>query len=178
MNYAHLLSEFNEASAFDLYRLYVAINNELANPNRILSIKRKLQIGMELSYLNCYENRLVKATVLELKQKRTVVRDHEKNKCFIVPYYMLDFDERDLEIDKYKNMDPLTANTVKVGDCVGFNKDGVSIVGIIKRINGKTVTFITKAGHQWRVAYSHLYRVHEAEITFKPLTNQKMFDEG
>ena len=36
MDYTHLLNELNKATAFDLYRLHVAIGNELENPRRIL----------------------------------------------------------------------------------------------------------------------------------------------
>lgn len=178
MNYTHLLSELNKASAFDLYRLRKAISNELENPKRILDIKQKLKIGMELSYFEHVENRLIKVTVLELKQKKTIVLDHEKNSRLIIPYYMLNPDNMDIGIYECKSTDLLTANTVKVGDCVGFNKDGVSIIGIIKRINYKTVTLVTNVGHRWRVTYSYLYRVHDAEVAFTPLTNQKIFDEG
>ncbi len=118
---------------------------------------------MELSYFYHIENRLVNAKLLEMRPKNVVVLDHEKNKRFVIPYYMLNVDGIDIQIYESKNNDILTANTLKVGDCVGFNKEGESIVGIIKRINHKTVTLETNSGHQWRVAYSFLYRVYDAE---------------
>ena len=172
MDYTHLLNELNKATSFDLYRLHVAIGNEIENPKRILSIKQKLRIGMELSYFYHIENRLVKAKLLEMRQKNVIVLDHEKNKRFSIPYYMLNVDGIDVDIYESKSTETLTANMLKVGDCVGFNKDGESIVGIIKRINHKTVTLETNSGHQWRVAYSFLYRVHDAKISMPELQNQ------
>ncbi len=170
MDYTRLLNELNKASAFELYRLHVAIGNELENVKRILSIKQKLRIGMELSYFYYIENRLVKAKLLEMRKKNVIVLDHEKNKRFVIPYYMLNVDGREVEIYETKNTDLLTANTMKVGDCVGFNKDGERIVGIIKRINHKTVTLKTNLGNQWRVAYSFLYRVHDAKTIINSLS--------
>jgi len=172
MDYTNLLNELNQASTFDLYRLSVAIDNELENPKRILNIKQKLHIGMELNYFDYVENRLIKAKLLEMRPKKVVVLDHDKNKEFIIPYYMLNVNDTDVEIYRTKNTDSLTANILKVGDCVGFNnKDGESIIGFIKRINHKTVTLKTSTGHQWRVSYSLLYRIHDAEITINALSH-------
>jgi len=172
MDYTHLLNALNKATAFDLYRLHVAIGNELENPKRILNIKQKLRIGMELSYFDHVENRLVKAKLLEMRQKNAVVLDYEQNKRFVIPYYMLNIDGIDVDIYESKNSETLTANMLKVGDCVGFNKNGENIAGIIKRINHKTVTLETSSGHQWRVAYSFLYRVLDAEISINALPNE------
>ncbi len=177
MDYTHLFNELQKASVFDLYRLHVAIGNELENPKRILHLKQKLRIGMELSYFYHVENRLVKAKLLDMNQKKVVVLDHEQNKRFVIPYYMLNIDGTDTEIYESKSTKSLTANTLKVGDRVGFiNKDGDNIAGIIKRINHKTVTLETNSGHQWRVAYSFLYRIHDAEKSMHTLQNESLSD--
>ena len=169
MDYTRLLNELKEASAFDLYRLHVAIGNELENPKHVFNIKKKLRIGMRVSYFYRVDNRSVSAILLEMHQKNVIVLDQEKNTRCTVPYYMLNVDGMDTEIYNQKNTDPLTANTIKVGDCVGFNKEGQTIVGIVRRINQKTVTLLTPSGHQWRVAYAFLYRVHDAEMVHQAL---------
>lgn len=172
MNYTHLLNELNKANTFDLYRLHVAIGNELENNDRILKIKQKLRIGMQVSYFHYVENRLVVVELLEIRQKNVVIHDHNKNKRFVVPYYMLNIDGSDTNIHESKNSENLTANMLKVGDCVGFNNNGRSVIGVVKRINHKTVTLETKQGPQWRVAYSFLYRIHDAETTIKELQTE------
>lgn len=169
MDYTHLLTELNKANLFDLYRLHVAIGHELESPQRILAMKQKLHIGMELSYFYHVDNRLVKAKLLEMKQKNVVVLDHEKNKRFVLPYYMLNIDNSDIDIRTTKQKESLTPNTVKVGERVGFNKEGQSIVGVITRINHKTVTLETSMGQQWRVAYVYLYRVYDTEVVREEL---------
>ena len=53
---------------------------------------------------------------------------------------------------------------MSIGDVVGFNHDGSQIVGVIVRLNYKTVTMLTKDDHSWRVAYNYLFKVIDADI--------------
>ncbi|PCI35163.1 MAG: hypothetical protein COB50_05600 [Thiotrichales bacterium] len=164
MDYTSLLQELKEASIFDLYRLYTAISKELNNPAHIAAIKKRLKIGMDLSYFDNAENRTKQVSLLALKAKKVVVLDKESYREILLPYCMLNIDGINTEINEQKNTDVLTANNLKVGDRVGFNNNGENIVGIIKRLNHKTVTMIIKSGEQWRVGYSHLHRIHDAEV--------------
>lgn len=165
MDYTHLLNELNKANAFDLYRLYVAIGRELDNPQRILAIKRKLHIGMEVTYFSDNQNKLVKAKVLEMRQKRVLVLELETNHRISFPYYFINIENVDANIYANTKKESLTANTLKVGDCVGFTaRDGRTIIGIILRLNQKTVTLKSNTGSEWRVGYSLLYRILDAEI--------------
>jgi hypothetical protein len=163
MDYSNLLNQLEQATLFELYRLQVAIANELENPKRLIALKRQLTIGMALSYFEPVENRSRKATLLELKQKNVIVFDHEKQHRLIIPYVMLNVNEVDTDIHRAGHAESLTANTLKVGDHVGFNNNGEPVVGVIKRLNKKTVTLVTHANEQWRAGYSHLYRVYEGE---------------
>ena len=163
MDYTQLLKELNQVNSFDLFRLSVAIRHQLEDPKRIAGIKQQLRIGMILSYFDAAENRLINTVLLEKRHKTVLVLDQKSNKKWVLGYYMLNIDGVDVDIYTSKNSDNLTANHVKVGERVGFNKEGEEIVGIIKRINQKTVTLETTSGRSWRVSYDFLYRVHEGE---------------
>jgi hypothetical protein len=163
MDYNHLLKQLERASLFELYRLQVAIANELDNPERLITLKQRLIVGMTLSYFDSVENRSRTATLLELKQKNVIVFDHEKQHKLVIPYVVLNVDELDTDIHRTGHAESLTANTLKVGDSVGFNNHGEPVVGVIKRLNKKTVTLVTRANEQWRVGYAYLYRVYEGE---------------
>ena len=167
VDYTRLLDELNQASLFDLYRLNIAISNELDNPNRQAAVKQKLHLHMELTYFDPTKNRLVKGRLIEMRPKKAVVFDYEQDKRFIMPYYMLNIEGTATDITRQGEQ--LTANNLKVGDCVGFNKAGKDIVGIIKSLNQKTVTLITTVNERWRVAYVYLYRVHDAETVQQQL---------
>ena len=67
MNYTNVLNELNQASLFELYRLHVAIKKELDKPSRVLEIKQKLIMGMQLSYFYHVDNLLVPATLVECR---------------------------------------------------------------------------------------------------------------
>ena len=165
MDYTQLLSELNKASAFDLYRLSVAITKELDNPNRMARIKQQLRIGMEVSYFDDVENREIKVKLLEIKQKRVTVLDCN-NKRITMPYYMLNIFETNTNINETKKTEVLNANTLKVGDLVGFNNDGKMITGVVKKLNYKTATLITSTS-RWRVYYENLYRIYDVDSVQK-----------
>ncbi len=161
MNYTELVNELRQASLFDLYRVCVVIDCELQNPQRIIAMKQKLRLGMELEYFDRTQNRSIKAQLVALKQKSVEIFDLEQKKNFLLPYYMLNVDGIETAIHEKTNT--LTAHNLKVSDCVGFNSDGRDIMGIVERLNHKTATIHTTTGQKWRVAYSYLYRVHDAE---------------
>lgn len=167
MDYTHLLEALNQASLFDLYRLSMAIRRELDNPRRIASIKKPLRIGMEITYFDYVKNRPVASTLRELRPQKAVLFDNEEQQTVVVPYYMLNINGVDTGIDNRNEV--LTANNLSVGEIVGFNDHGQDRVGVIQRLNQKTVTLITRDDGRWRVAYGHLYRVHDTSTVTEPL---------
>lgn len=167
MNYTLLINELNKASTFDLYRLFAAIEKELRNPIRINLIKQRLIIGMELTYFNFVENRLLKAKLLELRKTHALVFEYEGNKKFIIPFAVINLDNIDTEIYNSDNSETLSSNTLKVGDSVSFHKNGEIIIGNIKRINYKTASVETKNHGIWRVSYTLLKKVAGPDYNIK-----------
>lgn len=163
MNYTEVLETLKSATLFDLYRLHVAIGNELNNPTRIAQVKQSLRLGEPVQYFDAEKNRAMTATVLKLKPKSAVIYNQENNRRYQIPYSMLNTNQMDTDIHRSKQT-PLTMNHLQVGDLVGFNKDGMEIIGMIKRLNQKTVTLHTKEGYRWRVAYNYLFRVTNTTI--------------
>jgi hypothetical protein len=58
----------------------------------------------------------------------------------------------------------LSKNNLKLGDYVGFNKDGEQITGVVTRLNFKTMSLVTTDGRHWRVGYAHLYKIIDTEL--------------
>src|SRR6185437_7925198 len=115
MDYTNVMASLNQASLFDLYRLHVAIGNELDNPNRIMEVKKKLLIGMKISFFCSDENRSIDVTIIELKPMKVVVRDDNRKKLYILPYYMINIEGSDASISTQNQR--LTINNLQVGDC-------------------------------------------------------------
>jgi hypothetical protein len=120
MDYTTILQELNKASLFDLDRLQSAIYQELINPNRIDQIKAQLKIGQSISYFDPQSNNLVDAVILKIQISRCLVRNIKDNKTWNVPFYYLNLDNINADIQPAKNAVGVPKNSLKVGDRVGF----------------------------------------------------------
>ncbi len=162
MDYTQLLNELEQASLFDIYRLKAGMEKMLDQPDRINAIKRRIQPGMEITYFDENENRLIPAIVEDIKRTRLSVRNVGDGRRWTIPFYMVNLDGVDTDIHTHQNQ--VDRNKLKVGDLVGFhdNKQQEQY-GEIVRLNPKTVTIHTKLGMKWRVAYSFLFKIMDGE---------------
>ena len=161
MNYTEVIDLFKKASLYDLYRIRVAIQNEIEDPARIEAVRQCFAVGDHVFYFSRRKNSLIKALVLEKNQKNTVVEDLEDHRIWNVPYYMLTVSENESGI-KAKAHQKLTKNHLKVGEHVGFDYDGKSYNGTINKLNHKTVSLTTSEGN-YRVSYGMLYKILDGE---------------
>ncbi|MCI5208085.1 MAG: hypothetical protein D3910_04685 [Candidatus Electrothrix sp. ATG2] len=163
MDYSTILEELNKASTFDLYRLRVAINQQLESPQRISEIKRYLQPGQKISYFDERENREIEAEVLKIMKTRVLVQDLHDQARWKIPLYFVNLDgvNTDIISSPEKGLDK---TQLKVGDMVGFqDKDHNDLHGEIIRLNPKTATIMTSTRGRWRVAYEYLHLIYDIE---------------
>ncbi len=159
MDYTQLLNELEKASLFDLYRLRVGIGKMLDQPDRIKAIKRRLRIGMEVTYFDEGENRLIPATVEEIQRTKLLVRNTSDGKKWKMPFHMINLDGVDTDI--HADQGQVDRNSLKVGELVGYHdRMQREQYGKIIRLNPKTVTLhVMKDGAEWRVPYNLLFKV-------------------
>jgi len=162
IQYEQLVAFLKHASLFEIYRLSATIENEMENPTRIASIRKKFKEGDIVEYFNAETNTLIAARVLKKNPKYVSVQNCADGKRWKLPYYLFKIDSR--EFDFSSSAHCLSKNAVKVVDWVDFNKDDEKIVGWVERLNQKAVFLITEAGHRWRVAYQLLYAVIERQV--------------
>ncbi len=172
MDYTQLLNELEQASLFDLYRLNTGIRKMLDQPERINAIKRRLKPGMDISYFDQKENRLIPAIVEAIHRTRLGIRNKEDGERWDIRYYTVNVESVDTDIhcpQGKTEQNKLDRNTLKVGDLVGFHdKEQQEQYGEIVRLNPKTVTLFTKSGTKWRVPYSFLFKVIEGKGFHSP----------
>jgi hypothetical protein len=89
MNYTEVIDTMKNASLFDLYRLKVAICNELENPDRIAQLRKSFKEGDVISYFSQNNNRLEQAKVIQKNQKYVIVEKVSDGKRWNIPYYSL-----------------------------------------------------------------------------------------
>lgn len=163
MDYSTILEELNKASTFDLYRLRVAIDQQLDNPQRLSTIKSCLQPGQIISYFSERENREIEATVLKIRRTRVLVQDCHDQTQWTIPLYFVNLDGADTDITSSPEKG-LDKTQLKVGDMVGFqDKDQNDLYGEIIRLNQKTATIMTSTRGRWRVAYEYLHLIYDIE---------------
>jgi hypothetical protein len=163
MDYSTILEELNKASAFDLYRLRVAIDRQLESPQRLDEIKSCLQPGQKITYFSQRENRDIEATVLKIRRTRVLVQDLHDQAQWTIPLYFVNMDRVNTDIisSPEKGLDK---TQLKIGDMVGFqDKDHDDLHGEIIRLNQKTATIMTGTKGRWRVAYEYLYLIYDIE---------------
>ena len=169
MDYSAILTELNNASLFELYRLNVAIGKQLDDPARLSLIKNHLQIGQLISYFDAQENRLLEATIVELKRTKVLVENKHDGALWNIPYYCLNIDNLDTDIQA-TSQQKITRNNLKVGDNVCFkDKKGNELFGEVIKLNPKTAGILVGQTH-WRVAYSLLSPIISVEVGDEQLT--------
>jgi hypothetical protein len=163
MDFSKIIEELNKASSFDLYRLKVAINQQLENPSRLSEIKRSLKPGQKISYFDETENRLIEAHVIEIKRTQLLVQNINDQQRWKIPLYFVNLDKVDTDIIGPPRMG-LDKSQIKVGDLVGFqDKQNNDVYGKIIRLNQKTATIMTNTNTKWRVAYGFLHIILDVE---------------
>ena len=167
INYNLILAELQKASAFELYRVQAAIRKLLDDPKRLTAIKRQLRPGMEITYLNEQENRLIPARLLEVRKTRAAIQDLESGKRWTIPLYMINLQQADIHIAPQQgNVDRLS---LRIGDTVGFEgRDGQELFGEVIKLNPKRAKIKTAQGI-WNVPYSMLFTVIDGEQTHSRL---------
>ena len=162
MNYSKILDELRSASLFELYRLEQAIRHSLEDPVRIRSIKDLLKVGQDIEYFDVEENRLIEASIIELKRTRVLIKNRHDGELWNIPFYHINLDHADIAISS--STGKLDRNSLKVGDKVAFkDKKGNERFGEVIKLNQKTAGVLVGSA-RWKVGYGLLSLIIEGEL--------------
>lgn len=161
VQYDQLVAFLKQASLFEIYRLSVALQIELENPLRISALLKKFKEGDVVEYFDASTQTFIAGRVLQKALKNVVVQRLDDGRQWKIPYHMLKIDSREFVFEKKER--GFNRNALKVGDFVGFSREGEEIIGRVERLNQKTVSIITASNHRWRVSYQLLYPIIEGE---------------
>jgi hypothetical protein len=162
MNFSDVLKTLNQASAFELYRMRAAIDRVLEEPSCTQAIQRRLQVGQEVQFFSDRANGLRRGRVLELRRKQVLMLEIETGLEWLASYACINLDGADVQIREHKPQG-LGRNEIAIGEVVGFlDREQQQRTGRVLRLNDKTVTLQCDQV-QWRVGYSFLHRVVDAE---------------
>lgn len=174
MDYSTSMRGLENASLFDLYRLDVAIRNEMENPRRIEEVRSMVAKGDTISYFEGSANRLIEAEVIEVRRTRVLVKNKHDQKQWNIPFYTLNIEQVATEITYPASPKGMAKNEIRIGDQVGFrDKAHRNVHGKVLRLNPRTVTVFVEPNEQWRVPYSALYPIVDGEKAY-----ERRFIEG
>lgn len=177
MDFTEAIKLFKNATPYDLYRIKIAIKNEIEKPEHIRAIRACFAVGDQISYFDSEKNTLIQAIVLEKNPKNVVLKNLYDKKIWKVPYYMINISGKESDIHCTHKEKP-SKNNFKVGNCVGFNNDGQQCTGTITKLNHKTASLITRDKKRWRVSYGLLYQILEGEQVTQTLNISIGFTEN
>jgi len=156
MDYSNILQELEEASLFDLFRLSVAINDELKNSQRIEKIKQSLGIGQKITWFNNGTNKLEEARIKKLNPTRCEIINLLDGENWNILYAAINMDDVDISIHSNQKFG-VKKSALRVGDIVSFlDKEHKLQFAKVQKLNPKTAGVITMEGIQWRVGYGSL----------------------
>lgn len=148
-----LLDVLRDAPSVDLYELGLMINRLLADPVRVLAIRKHLHLGAPVMFFDHRRNALAPGRVIELRQKEVCVQEDGARTSWVLPYAAI------VAPSAARGAQPapppeasLAVAVFEVGDTVSFtDKHLRERVGTVVRLNDKTVSVLCD-GERWRVA--------------------------
>ena len=160
MDYTSIIEQLRVASLFDLFRLRAALTMHLEDPGRIEQLRARLRPGMPVSYFDEAQNRLVEASVIELRRTRLLVENRHDKERWSIPFGAVNVDLVETDLRSAAEPQALARSRLKVGDAVGFrDRQNQDKYGRVVALNQKTATILTSDNQKWRVAYPLLFPV-------------------
>ena len=155
-----LLDSLRNASSLDLYALNLMVNKLLADPVRLLEIRRNLHLGAPVMFYDHRTSTLTPGRVIELRQKDVCVQeDSAYRRQWILPYAAIAIDPADRTSQPASPQPSVTPTAFQIGDTVAFtDKHLREHIGIVERLNEKTVS-INCDGERWRVTRRILRKI-------------------
>ncbi len=160
MDYILIIEQLRVASLFDLFRLRAALTMQLEDPGRIEQVRARLRPGMPVSYFDEVQNRLVEASVIELRRTRLLVENRHDQMRWSIPFGAVNVEGVETDLRSAAEPQVLDRSRLKVGDAIGFrDRQNQDRYGQVVALNQKTATILTSDQQRWRVAYQFLFPV-------------------
>ena len=166
IDFNKFVQAFESASLFELYRLRSTISKMLEDPKKISTIRRQLRPGMQISYFEDNENRLVEATVINVRRTMVLVQRHDNNSRWNIYLECINLENISVDLAiKSNKTGELNRTNLKIGDRVGWisSKENQEMFGTIVKLNLKRAQIELSDKQVWNVPYSMLFPVIDAE---------------
>lgn len=154
-----ILDALRNATSLELYQLSLTTHQLLADPQRILEIRKHLHLGARVEFFHHRTHCLVAGTIVEFRQKEVAVQEDTTRAQWWLPYAAIVPDPLQHNAQSPVTTPAINPVAFQIGDTVGFtDKYFREQVGTIIRLNDKTVS-IDCNDQRWRVSPKLLRRI-------------------
>lgn len=154
------------ASSLEVFRLGAVIERLLADPKRILAVRKNMNLGQAVRFLDWRDGQMRNGTVVAMKDTQLTIREQPTRHIWTLPYPTVELPQPDAQ-NAAPEPQPATPpmpkasrNDFRCGEKGAFeDKYFNTVVGTIVRINQRTATIDPGDGTTWRVAFGLLRHV-------------------
>ena len=161
-----VLDALQNASSLELFQLSTLIERLLADPRRIIAVRKDMNLGQTVRFVDWRDGSLREGKVVAMRDTQVTLQDLRERKEWKLPYAAIepplsDPATRPQAVAPEPPAAPRpTRNDFRCGEKVAFeDKYLQTVVGTIVRINSRTATIDPGDGTQWRVGFALLRHV-------------------
>jgi hypothetical protein len=160
-----LLEVLQHASNLQLFQLNSVIERMLADPKRIVQVRKDLHLGQTIRFMDWRDGRMRTGKIIVMKDTQLTVHEDGTRSSWTVPYTAVEPPAPGAARPAVAAQEPPSApragrNDFRCGEKVAFeDKHLNTIVGTIVRINQRTATIDPGDGMSWRVGFALLRHV-------------------
>ena len=162
-----VLDALQRASSLELFQLSAVIERLLADPKRIVQIRRDLHLGQPVRFLDWSSGHMREGTITAMKDTQVTIHEQVVHRAWTLPYAAIEPPPPGAPKPAAAPEPPPAPprpgrNDFRPGEKVAFEDKYLNtIVGIIVRINQRTATIDPGDGTSWRVAFPLLRHVFD-----------------
>jgi len=161
-----VLDALQNASSLELFQLSTLIERLLADPRRIIAVRKDMNLGQTVRFVDWRDGSLREGKVVAMRDTQVTLQDLRERKEWKLPYAAIepplpDPATRPQAVAPEPPAAPRpTRNDFRCGEKVAFeDKYLQTVVGTIVRINSRTATIDPCDGTQWRVGFGLLRHI-------------------
>ena len=161
-----VLDALHNASSLELFQLSTLIERLLADPRRIIAVRKDMNLGQTVRFVDWRDGSLREGKVVAMRDTQVTLQDLRERKEWKLPYAAIepplpDPATRPQAVAPEPPAAPRpTRNDFRCGEKVAFeDKYLQTVVGTIVRINSRTATIDPGDGTQWRVGFGLLRHI-------------------
>ena len=159
-----LLEVLQHASNLHLFQLNSVIERMLADPRRIVQVRKDLHMGQTVRFMDWRDSRMRTGKIIAMKDTQLSVHEDGTHSSWTVPYTAVEPPEPGAARPAPSPEPPppprAGRNDFRCGEKVAFeDKHPNTVVGTIVRINQRTASIDPGDGTTWRVGFALLRHV-------------------